>query len=204
MKKTGINHATLKRLPVYMKLLTELCLHGRGVVSTRRFVSESNIPADDVLQDLSALGVLISEDVFSIRSLIEAIENVLGVNNTDAFLMSSAQDAESILKEQSFDNINIVAVFSSAENEIGRTVCGREIYSTDMIDKFTRRLHVHKGIIGGSVKDPQGAADKMTAAGIIEIWSDCEVSLSVPEYVQVRSVISKAAISEITLAGEKE
>jgi redox-sensing transcriptional repressor len=181
---------TIRRLPLYLRLLKELEACGDVLISGTFLAEKLQCEPIQVRKDLAVTG---SEGRprlgFNIHNTIEAIENFLGWNNSqDAFLVGVGSLGSALLGYGAFEqhNLKIVAAFDSNQKKIGTTIHRREIFSIDRLRDLALRLHVHIGIITVPASAAQSVADYMVICNITGIWNFSPVKLQVPPNIVVQ------------------
>lgn len=184
-KKVGI--PTLKRLPLYLRLLRQMKEDGQTYASGAVVAKKLNLDPIVVRKDLAITGAVGRPRLgFAMDEIIEAIEDFLGWTNTsEAFLVGVGHLGHALLRYGGFEQhgLKIIAGFDSNTSIIGDVIAGKKIYNiNDLISKAKSR-HIQIGILTVDQHHAQSVADIMIKAGIRAIWNFTPVTLKVPDYV---------------------
>jgi redox-sensing transcriptional repressor len=182
-----IPEASLRRLPKYYHLLSEMMAAGTTVVSCSVIGRALNLDPTQVRKDIEAAGVIGKPKVgYPVASLVHGIEDFLGWNNTkEAFLAGAGSLGSALLGYEKFRQfgLDIVAAFDTDPYKIGEQIHGKEILHLEMLPDLARRMHIHLGVIATPAANAQLVADRMVEGGIRAIWNFAPVHLRVPESV---------------------
>ena len=178
---------TLKRLPLYLRLLRRMKENGDEYASGAVVARELGIDPIVVRKDLSITGAVGRPRLgFPVDEIIAAIEEFLGWSNTtDAFLVGVGNLGTALLGYQGFDQhgLRIVAAFDSNPEVIGRKLHGKTILDIQEMPDLARKMHIQIGILTVTASVAQQVADSMIDSGIRGIWNFTPASLEVPDHV---------------------
>ncbi len=184
-KTAGI--PTLKRLPLYLRLLRRMKEAGEPYASGAVVARELELDPIVVRKDLAITGAVGRPRLgFEINEIITAIEEFLGWSNTsDAFLVGVGNLGTALLGYQGFEQhgLRIVAAFDATPALIGQKIHGKTILDIEKLPELARRMHVQIGVITATASVAQGIADAMIAGGIRGIWNFTPAKLVVPAHV---------------------
>jgi redox-sensing transcriptional repressor len=193
---------TIRRLPLYLRILHELKEKGDLLVSGTYLAERMQCEPIQVRKDLAVTG---SEGRprlgFEIRKTIMAIEDFLGWNNIrDAFLVGVGSLGSALLGYQAFaqHNLNIVAAFDSNPEKIGLTIHEHEIFSVDKMETLAQRLHVKIGILTVPALAAKATADFMVQCGIKAIWNFTPINLQMMPNVIVQNEDLSAGLAVLS------
>ena len=187
-KPTGV--PTLKRLPLYLRLLRKMKETGAEYASGAVVAKELGLDPIVVRKDLAITGAVGRPRLgFQMDEIITAIEEFLGWSNTsDAFLVGIGNLGTALLGYQGFGQhgMRIVAAFDSSPEIIGKTFHGKTVLDIKKLPALAKRMHVQIGILTATASVAQGIADTMIAGGIRGIWNFTPTKLIVPEHVTLQ------------------
>lgn len=182
---------TIRRLPVYLRLLKELKSKGNLLVSGTYLAEKMGCEPIQVRKDLAATGTEGRPRLgFEIEKTIEAIEDFLGWNNTqDAFIIGIGSLGSALLGYKTFEhhNISIVAAFDNDPEKIGSIVHGKEIFDISKLAPLASRMHIQIGILTVPEFAAQMAAEYLVNSGIKGIWNFSPANLAVPADIVVQN-----------------
>lgn len=194
---------SVRRLPLYLRLLREHQARGRAVISSAHLAAELDIVQIQVKKDLEITGITGKPGVgFQVDELIAAIEAYLGWNNaTDAVVVGAGHLGQALMGYAGFKNygLNIVAAFDREASLWDRTLKGVPVLPMDRLEDLLGRLHVHLAVLSVPAVAAQSISDRLVAAGIKGIWNFTPVKLVVPGGVIVRSEDLAAGLAELSL-----
>lgn len=178
---------TLKRLPLYLRLLRKMEEHGEEYASGAVLARELGLDPIVVRKDLAMTGAVGRPRLgFKMDEIILAIEDFLGWTNTsDAFLVGVGNLGSALLGYQGFEQhgMRIVAAFDNDPEIIGKKIKGKVVQDVAKMPELARRMHVQIGVLTVSPAVAQSVADAMVAGGIRGIWNFTPVTLDVPGHV---------------------
>jgi redox-sensing transcriptional repressor len=181
---------TLKRLPLYLRLLRQMKENGDQYASGAVVAKELGLDPIVVRKDLAITGAVGRPRLgFHMDEIITAIEEFLGWSNTsDAFLVGVGNLGTALLGYQGFEQhgMRIVAAFDSSPALIGQTIHGKVILDIKKLPPLAKRMHVQIGILTATASVAQSIADLMIAGGIRGIWNFTPAKLNVPEHVTLQ------------------
>ena len=178
---------TLKRLPLYLRLLKKMKDEGEEYASGTVVAKKLGLDPIVVRKDLAITGAVGRPRLgFPMDEIIDAIEEFLGWTNTsDAFLFGVGNLGRALLGYKCFEQhgIRIVAGFDTNPTIIGKTIAGKNIHDINEMASLAKSKHVQIGILTVSPPFAQEVADAMVQVGIRAIWNFTPVTLHVPDYV---------------------
>jgi redox-sensing transcriptional repressor len=181
---------TLKRLPLYLRLLRQMKENGEEYASGAVVAKELGLDPIVVRKDLAITGAVGRPRLgFQMDEIITAIEEFLGWSNTsDAFLVGVGNMGTALLGYQGFEQhgMRLVAAFDTDPKLIGKTIHGKTILDIKKLPSLARRMHVQIGVITATASVAQGIADVMVEGGIRGIWNFTPAKLNVPEHVTLQ------------------
>lgn len=184
-KSAGV--PTLKRLPLYLRILRHMKNEGEEYASGTVVAKELGLDPIVVRKDLAITGAVGRPRLgFQMDEIIHAIEEFLGWSNTsDAFLAGAGNLGTALLGYQGFEQhgMRIVAAFDANPALIGTKIHGQEILDIQELPALAKRMHIQIGIITATASVAQGIADTMIQGGIRGIWNFTPAKLTVPEHV---------------------
>ena len=184
-ESTKIPSATLKRLPVYLRILKQ---HKQeGYISSTTIAEGLDISSIQVRKDLSAISKVsgTSKKGFKINDLIKSIEEFMGIGNTHtAVIVGAGKLGQALLHHSAFENdIKIVFAFDSDESKCD----GERIFEMDKIEELVGSTKVDIGVITTPKETAQEACDRLVASGIKAIWNFAPTILKVPENIVIKN-----------------
>lgn len=188
-RATSVPEPTLRRLPLYYRLLKQLRDSGRTGVSCTLIGTELKLDPTQIRKDIEMTGTVGRPKIgYDLNELICAIERFLGWDNTtEAFLVGAGSLGEAIMGYPGFADcgINIVAAFDVDPNKCHRVIHGKHVRHVSKLPNLMRRMKVRFGIITVPASEAQHAADLLVQGGVLAIWNFAPAKIQVPERVIV-------------------
>lgn len=190
-RPSGIPLPSLRRLPIYYRLLSEAFKAGKPSISSEELGIGAGVPGAQVRKDLSYLPEYGRPGVgYDTHALASYLEEYLGlVNDKEAVLVGAGNLGRALLSYPGFGRygLKIIAVFDNDPGKLGQLVGEREILHVSKLPDLARRLHVQMGIICVPADRAQIVADMMMLGGIDVIWNFAPYHLVVPAGVLVKN-----------------
>jgi redox-sensing transcriptional repressor len=187
MERKTAGVPTLKRMPLYLRILRQMKAHGAEYASGAVVARELGLDPIVVRKDLAITGVVGRPRLgFAMDEIIEAIENFLGWSNTtDAILVGVGNLGTALLGYQGFEQhgMKIIAAFDNNPAIVGTRVNGKEVLPIEKMPELAKRMHVQIGVITVTASVAQSVANMMVEGGIRGIWNFTPTKLNVPEKV---------------------
>lgn len=185
----SVPEPTLRRLPLYYRLLKQLRDSGRTGVSCTLIGTELKLDPTQIRKDIEMTGTVGRPKIgYDLNELICAIERFLGWDNTtEAFLVGAGSLGEAIMGYPGFADcgLNIVAAFDVDPNKCHRVIHGKHVRHVSKLPNLMRRMKVRFGIITVPASEAQHAADLLVQGGVLAIWNFAPAKILVPERVIV-------------------
>jgi redox-sensing transcriptional repressor len=202
MAAKGAPLPSVRRLPLYLRVLKAMKETGRTAVSCTHIAEELRADPTQVRKDLAITGIIGKPKIgYPVADLIEAIESFLGWNNaTDAFLVGTGSLGTALLGHKQFASygLNIVAAFDSNPIMIGRRIHGRRVLDIAQLPELAARMHVHIGVLTVPADAAQQVARMMVEGGMLAIWNFTSTQLEVPPEVIVERADLSSSLAALT------
>jgi len=202
-RSRGAGTASLRRLPLYYRLLQQLVAGGVRHVSSGIIGRDLGLDPTQVRKDIEALGLAGRPRIgFAVIDLLHGIESFLGWDRPkDAVLAGAGNLGSALLRYKRFGEygVQIVAAFDTDPEKIGRAIDGKEVYLLDSLPGRVRRMGVHLGVITTPPRAAQRVADLMVEGGVRAIWNFAPVHLRVPPSVVVQNEDLGHALASLSL-----
>lgn len=187
-----IPEATVARLPVYLRSLTELAAAGEGTTSSDVLAERAGVNAAKVRKDLSYLGTHGTRGVgYDVRHLAFEVSRALGVANTWPVVVCGLGNlGRALAKHTGFTDrgFPVVAAIDTDPTLTGRTVDGVPVHRPDELAELVAAHGVAIGVIATPASAAQETADLLVAAGVRSILDFSPTVVNVPDHVEVRAV----------------
>ena len=188
--KERIPEQTLRRIPHYHQILSELEANGEQMVSSRYLSRFFNVDDTQVRKDVSVIGYRGKPKAgYSVTGLRQAIANFLGINleNTSVLIgagkLGSALCSYPGLAEY---GLKIVGVFDSNPSKVGTKVGGHLVRSINSLRQFVQGRAIGIAIITVPKEAAPEVCEQIVSFGIKAVWNFAPIQLTVPPDVQIR------------------
>lgn len=198
-----VSAPTLKRLPLYHRLLKEWEAAGRETVSCPDIGTFLDLDPTQIRKDLESVGIVGRPRIgYGLANVLDGLETFLGWNNlNEAFLVGAGSMGSALLGYRKFEQcgLKIVTAFDLDPSKIGTRIHGKYVLSLEKLPNLAERMHILIGIITVPATEAQAVADLMVAGGIRAIWNFAPIRLHVPAHIMVHNedlYCSLAALSQ--------
>jgi redox-sensing transcriptional repressor len=188
--KESIPEQTLRRIPHYHQILTDLEAQGQKLISSRYLSRFFRVHDTQVRKDVSVIGYRGRPKAgYSVTGLKQAIADFLGINLRNTAVLIGAGKLGSALcgyPGLAEYGLRIVGVFDSDPSKIGTPVASFTIQAVESLPRFLSGQPIGIAILTVPKDAAQSAADLIVRLGIRAIWNFAPTQLAVPPEVSVR------------------
>lgn len=206
--KNNFSLESIKRLGIYLRNLRRLKETGVTVISSNKITNLLNVSPEQFRKDLSYFGGFGKRGVgYNVVNLIEAIENILGVNKEWAIAMIGVGKlGGALLGFEGFSrfNINITNIFDSDEVKIGKVKKNIRIEDVKNLKKVIKTNSIKVAILTTPVNVAQSTVDVLVSAGIKGILNFVPLTLKVPDTVAVSNVDMACELESLIFFSKKK
>lgn len=207
MKELKIPEATVGRLSVYSRYLTEVEKQDIVSISSGEIAEGVGGTPAQVRKDLAYFGEFGTRGVgYNVKQLNQEIMNILGLTKRWNVILIGAGNLGSALsqyrgfRERGFQ---IIGVFDNDLNKVGLKLNGLPIYAISQLQEFIAKNDVAIGIIAVPAEYAQDIADLLIDTNIKGILNFAPVVLTIPEEVEIRNVDLTVNLEVLTYNIEK-
>lgn len=198
----SIPEPSLRRLPLYHRVLKGLEAAGRLTVSCTEIGAELKEDPTLVRKDLEAAGIVGRPRVgYVLTEILGGLETFLGWNNAnEAFLVGVGGMGSALLGYGRFEQcgLRIVAAFDVDPAKVNGIVHGKHVLPLGELVDLAGRMKVLIGIITVPASEAQGVADLMVEGGIRAIWNFAPVHLRLPEQIIVHNEDLQSSLASLS------
>ena len=188
--KENIPEQTLRRIPHYHQILSDLEAQGRKLISSSYLSRFFRVHDTQVRKDVSVIGYRGRPKAgYSVSGLRQAIGDFLGTNLQNTAVLVGAGKLGSALcgyPGLAEYGLHIVGVFDSDPTRMGQRVAAFAIQDIATLPQFLAGRGVGIAILTVPKEAAQGVADLVVGLGIRAIWNFAPTQLTVPPEVSVR------------------
>jgi len=187
-----IPEATVARLPVYLKLLSDQFEAGTTSISSEELAELGGVNAAKVRKDLSYLGSYGTRGVgYDVEFLIFQIKRELGLTHEwHVVIVGAGHLGQALAGYGGFSErgFPIGGVVDIDDAKVGSVIGGVRVRHVDELAKIVQAQEISIGVIATPGSAAQDAADALVAAGITSVLNFAPTIISVPHGISVRKV----------------
>ncbi|MGM9935728.1 MAG: redox-sensing transcriptional repressor Rex [Candidatus Ornithomonoglobus sp.] len=187
-----VPEVVIKRLPRYYRYLGELLSQGIHRISSNALSQLMGVTASQIRQDLNYFGGFGQQGYgYNVKSLIEEIGNILGLNDKDTMIIVGAGNlGRALANHTSFEKrgFKLVGIFDNDKRVVGSSIRGIEVSPSDELGAFVRENKVDIAILTVPSSAAHDTAKLLVESGIRGIVNFSYSELEVGENVPVENV----------------
>ncbi len=187
LRQFDIPEASLRRLPIYYRILQEMDSTPGSHVSCTNLAKVLGLDPTQVRKDIELTGIVGKPKVgYPLTDLLHWIEDFLGWNRPKhAVLAGAGSLGAALLGYERFRNhgMEILAAFDTDAKKIGTRIHGTKVEPMLLLPAYVRRKQILLGVIATPAAAAQAVADQMIAGGIRAIWNFAPAHITVPPQV---------------------
>jgi redox-sensing transcriptional repressor len=187
-----IPEATVARLPLYLRSLSEVSGVKTATISSERLAELAGVNAAKVRKDLSYLGSYGTRGVgYDVEFLLYQISRELGLTKDwPVMIVGFGNLGHALANYRGFQErgFQVVAMLDADPARVGETVGGIAVRHIDDLPAIAAQVRPSIGIIATPANVAQTVADQLVAAGVTAILNFAPTVLQVPDHVSLRKV----------------
>ncbi|HEX6674752.1 MAG TPA: redox-sensing transcriptional repressor Rex [Actinomycetes bacterium] len=192
VRDRSIPEATVARLPVYLRCLTEIAERGTHTVSSEQLAEAAGVNAAKVRKDLSYLGSYGTRGVgYDVEYLIYQVRRELGLEQAwPVVIVGAGNLGRALANYGGFESrgFRIAAMVDANPEVVGTSVGTMTVEHIDDLDTVVKEHQIAIGVITTPATAAQEVCDRLVAAGIGSILNFAPALLQVPAGVSLRKV----------------
>jgi len=192
LKTLKIPEATIIRLSVYSRHLTEVDRKGIITISSGDIAEGVGVSPAQVRKDLAYFGEFGTRGVgYNVKDLHRHILKILGLSQDWSVTLIGIGNlglALSTYKGFRERGFIITSIFDNDPKKIGTTINGVEVMSTDRLVEIVAANKTQIGIIAAPSAVAQEVADQLVESGVKAILNFAPVVLNISPEVELRNV----------------
>ena len=192
MKTLKIPEATIIRLSVYSRFLTEVDRKGIITISSRDIAEGVGVSPAQVRKDLAYFGEFGTRGVgYNVSDLRQHILRILGLSVDWSVCLVGAGNLGLALssyrgfRERGFI---ITSIFDSDPQKVGTKINDVEVLPIEQLEEVVKQNRTQIGIVAVPVAAAQEGADRLVKAGVQAILNFAPGVLNVPPEIELRNV----------------
>ncbi len=191
-RRAQIPDATVARLPLYLRALSELADRGVTTCSSEHVATAAGVSSANIRKDLSHLGSYGTRGVgYDVQQLRDRIAETIGqTHNWDVILVGAGHLGSALAAYQGFGNrgIHVAAVVDEDPALVGTKLGSITVDSVENLATLIKDNGILIGIIATPPDAAQSVADRLVEAGVTSILNFAPTLIQVPAGVDVRQV----------------
>lgn len=192
MKTIKIPEATIIRLSVYSRYLSQCDRRGIVTISSNEIAEGVGVSSAQVRKDLAYFGEFGTRGVgYNVKDLHRHIMKILGLTQKWSLVIVGAGNLGTALsmyggfRERGF---HVVGIFDDDPKKVGYRLNGVEVFPTEKLKEIVAREEAEIGVVAVPVNAAQDVANLLIDAGIKSILNFAPIVLTVPPDIELRNV----------------
>ena len=199
-----IAESTVRRLSIYLRFLEEFENRGSTTVSSEELARRGGTTSAQVRKDLSFFGSFGKRGLgYSVPELSTALREILGLGREwRVVIIGAGKIGAALAQYRGFRQrgFNILAVYDSNPEKIGRTLEGIEIRDINRFEQDVARDRPEIAVIAIPGEGAQEVLDRIVRTGIKAVLNFAPVQLQAPPDVTVRTVNMAMELEALSFA----
>jgi len=187
-----IAESTVRRLSIYLRFLEEFEVRGATTVSSEELARRGGTTSAQVRKDLSFFGSFGKRGLgYSVPELSTALRDILGLGREwRVVIIGAGKIGAALAQYRGFRQrgFNILAVYDSNVEKVGRTLEGIEIRDMSRFESDVERERPEIAVIAIPGDGAQEVLDRIVRTGIKAVLNFAPVQLHAPADVTVKAV----------------
>ncbi|WP_232696386.1 redox-sensing transcriptional repressor Rex [Brevibacillus daliensis] len=188
-KVPKISEAVVRRLPIYLRYLTNLQDNQVKTISSQQMGKTMDINPAQIRKDLSAFGDFGKKGIgYDVEYLIDKIRHILKLDQAIHVALVGAGNLGQAISNYNVylkDNMKIIAIFDADPNKIGKDLGGLMIESIDKMAEAIQERNIRMAIITTPASAAQEVADRLIHAGIETILNFAPATIRTDKDVKI-------------------
>ena len=202
MANSYISQAVIKRLPRYMRFLSEIRAEGIERISSRELSERMNVTASQIRQDLNHFGGFGQQGYgYNVQNLIEEIGKILGLDQAHNLIVVGAGNLGRALAGYSnFESrgLYIRALFDIQPEGTVSEVRGLKVYGMDELPVFLKEHNIDIAVLTIPKEHVREVAQLLYDLGIRGFWNFAHIDLALPPDAVVENVHLSESLMQLT------
>ena len=187
-----IAESTVRRLSIYLRFLEEFEERGLSTVSSEELARRGGTTSAQVRKDLSFFGSFGKRGLgYSVPELSSALRDILGLGREwRVVIIGAGKIGAALAQYRGFRQrgYNIVAVYDSNPEKIGRSLEGIEVRDMARFEADIAAEHPEIAVIAIPGEGAQDVLDLIVRTGIKAVLNFAPIQLNAPPDVTVKAV----------------
>ena len=189
--KSRVSDSTIRRLSLYLRVLSTLEKEGASTVSSKELASREKLTPAQVRKDLSLFGSFGTSGLgYHVKELRSQIAAILGIDRIWYVAVFGVGNIGSALvgyKEFTRQGFHIIKLFDNDQRKIGSNHKGIVVSDIRNMKQEVTEAGIEMAIIAVPATVAQHIVDDVVSTGIRAILNFAPINLEVPEDVYLRN-----------------
>ncbi|AJS58076.1 redox-sensing transcriptional repressor Rex [Paenibacillus sp. IHBB 10380] len=191
MKFEKISEAVVRRLPVYLRYLSELQNREVATVSSQELGQKLELNPAQIRKDLAYFGDFGRKGIgYDVAYLIEKIRHILNLDQQINVVLVGAGNLGQALSNYNMylkENLKIIAVFDSYSPKVGTEINTLKVQPMEELRSTIIDKNIRIGIITVPAFEAQSVADQLIESGIEAILNFAPTILKAPPHIRIHA-----------------
>ena len=202
MESFGVPEVVALRLPLYVRVLTQLLDEGTDVVSSQQLGSRLQMTPAQIRKDLSYFGRFGKQGRgYNVRSLLEELRHILGLEREwRTCLVGVGRLGRAIINYPGFapEGFSIVAAFDHDPERVGSAIGSLKVQPMSELSQTVEQRNIDIGIVAVPATEAQSVIDLLVNNGVRGILNYAPVAPSVPAGIVMRNIDPVLSLQSMT------
>lgn len=191
-QKKNISDAVIRRLPRYLRYLSEMHAQGVPRISSRELGERMGLTPSQIRQDFSHFGEFGQQGYgYRVGDLLHAIRHILALDREyHMAIVGAGNIGQAVAKYRNFREHGFLVdvLFDTDPELVGKKIEGIKVRDWDKAGTYLMNHPVDVGVICVPQEAAEAVAMRLIEEGVRNIWNFAPRDLSVPEGVLVENV----------------
>ncbi len=188
----GTPQTMVKRLPVYLRTLDSLILHGVDIVSSHRLSEEAGYTAEQIRKDLAFFGAFGTRGSgYETIELRDQLLRIMGLQQQRKVILIGAGQLGTALARYTMEKnpyVILEGIFDKAPEVIDREIMGKKVRDVLELPDFIMNTGIKLAIVSVPSHEAEDVINLLVEAGINAILNFAPIRPKVPEGVHLQNV----------------